>query len=313
MFRHNFNAVGMSFTRRQWITTAALTAGCLGGYFVLRAVPVEACDFLHYGEFVNSAGVLEGCGFEETGFFDLDELRFPILVELEPLGELRAGQETLFQLSLQTSSGRILSYEDLAVSHTERLHAMIVDESLEDYQHIHPEPGGAPGTYVFSLTPRRSGDYSVFLDLIPLRTARRAFLHSTFSVPGETAPTERSEPWEQTLPDGFVVRMEPANGRFQAGAEVPFELTVESPAGESFEFQPVMDAFAHIVAFAPGRNGFAHFHPVNPFIDGQDPRNPDLDFVFSVDTPGSYRVWAQFSLNGEERFVPFDLQVESPG
>ncbi len=123
-----------------------------------------------------------------------------------------------------------------------------------------------------------------------------------------------TERYEQVLPDGYTVRMVPADGGFVAGRETPFELTVEDSGGSGeTRFDPVMDAYAHVVAFAPERNGFAHFHPQNPFIDGQDPYNPELDFIFSVDQPGQYRVWAQFSLNGMERFVPFDLTVKDAG
>ncbi len=298
------------WNKRKTITTAGLTLGCIGLYFGLRALPVEPCDFLHYGDFVNADGIIEGCGYEETGFFDLNQLRFPILAEIMPLGEAEVGVSGLYKLTLQTTSGRVISYRDVAVSHTERVHLMLVDPSLEDYHHLHPTDGGAPGTYLFEFTPKRAGRYTAFLDFIPLQNSRRTLLKTQFEVPG--APTEpKAEAYSLSYEDeAFRYRIVPLPGEtFVAGKETHFSLEVESLNGEELVFSPVMDSYAHIVAFEPGHRGFAHFHPLNAFIDTQDPMNPELDFVFSVETPGYYRVWAQFAVNGKERFIPFDLQV----
>jgi hypothetical protein len=299
----------MVFSRRQWILTGLITVGCLGTYFGMRALPVEACEVLHYGDYITAEGVIEGCGYEETGFFDLKALRYPVIARLEPLSSLRVGQPASFLLHLRTSTGRSISYEEVAVSHTERLHAMVVDESLGDYQHLHPKNGGAPGTWTVSFTPRHGGTYRMFLDFIPLKTARRTLAMTSFEVEGAAEAMERADGRTQLTADGLAVRLVPAEETLRAGEDIAFRLEVSGRDG--LVFDPVMDSFAHLVAFAPGRDGFAHFHPRNPFIAGQDPRNPELDFVFTVEDAGAYRVWAQFSVDGSEHFVPFDLEVEA--
>jgi hypothetical protein len=300
-----------SFSRSQILSTVFLTGGCLAVYFGLRAAPVEPCEFMHYGDYVNHEGVIEGCGYEEVGFFDLDAMRFPIIAEIKPLTEVTVGEPATFQLTLQTSTGRPISYRDLAVSHTERLHAMAVDQSLADYQHFHPEDAGAPGCFLFTLTPQKPGPYSVYLDCIPLQTSRRAFISANFQVAGDgmspTAPSASRLAYDE---GDFSYRLALPEGQaFGVGRETSFSIEVKSKNGQIPKFEPVMDSFAHVVAFAPDRHGFAHFHPQNPFVNLQDPTNPDLDFVFSVDQPGYYRVWAQMAINGEERYIPFDLQV----
>ncbi|MFP4541051.1 MAG: hypothetical protein ACLFR7_05440 [Opitutales bacterium] len=303
----------MVFTRRQWITTGALTAGCFGLYFGLRAMPVEACEVLHYGDYVNAEGVIEGCGYEEVGFFDLEAMRFPLLAELEPLGSVRAGEPATFLLHLHTFTGKAVSYRDLAVSHTERLHAMVVDTTLEDYQHVHPRDGGAPGTFILEFEPQRAGAYQIYFDFIPLQTARRSLVAATVEVaPAEAVDLEAAAGTARAMsgPDDLDVRLVTDADALRAGEEVTFRLEVAQSSGDApLRFDPIMDSYAHLVAFAPGRTGFAHFHPRDPFIDGQDPLNPSLDFLFAADDPGEYRVWAQFSVNGREHFVPFDLTV----
>jgi hypothetical protein len=287
-----------------------ITLGCVTAYFGLRSLPVEECAFLHYGDFVNDQGVIEGCGYEETDFFVMSELRFPIISTLTPLSEPRLGEPVPFKLTLFTTTGKPIRYEEIAVSHTERIHAMVVDPSLEDYQHLHPQPAGPDGHYLFEMTPRKAGEYSVYLDLIPLTNSRRTLLETRFSVPGpagEPRPGKSVRYSRENLEFSF----EPVQERLVTGEELRFRLEVSSRDGSPTRFAPVMDSYAHVVAFDEAGTGFAHLHPQNPFIEGQDPLNPDLEFVFLFDSPGYYRVWAQVIINGEEIFAPFDLLVDA--
>jgi hypothetical protein len=98
--------------------------------------------------------------------------------------------------------------------------------------------------------------------------------------------------------------------KIAAGEELEFELQVSTLDGSPTRFSPVMDSFAHVVAFDAAGTGFAHLHPRNPIVDGQDPLNPDLHFTIKFDEPGHYRVWAQFIVNGEHIFAPFDLMIK---
>lgn len=296
---------------KEWIQIGGITLGCLAVYFGLRWLPVESCAFLHYGEFVDANGVIEGCGYEETEFFDLTKLRFPILVELSADATPVAGSNTSFMLSLQTTTGRPIRYEDIAVTHTERLHALIIDESLQDYQHIHPRPAGPPGHYVFEMTPKMSGEYRVYLDFIPLINNRRTLLWSRFEVhedSGEMAADPESA--VGTVAEGFDLQFNPANPR--SGEEIQMELVWRGVDGVAPPvFDPVMGAFAHLVTFDAAGRGFVHLHPLNPIIHGQDPYSPDLRFTMKLDQPGHYRIWAQIIVNGEELFLPFDLHLDS--
>ncbi|MFO7725459.1 MAG: hypothetical protein R6V45_07930 [Oceanipulchritudo sp.] len=286
-----------------------ITVSCIGVYVGLRSLPVEECAFLHYGDFVNSEGVIEGCGYEETEFFVMSDIRFPIVPTLTPLTDPEVGQETTFKLTLFTTTGKPIRWEEVAVSHTERIHAMVVDPSLNDYQHLHPRPAGPDGHYLFEMTPAEAGTYSVYLDFIPLINSRRTLLEARFEVPGEGGsplPGESSTFVSEALTFSF----HPLQEALVTEKELRFRLEVASRDGSPVRFTPVMDSYAHVVAFDERATGFAHLHPQNPFIEGQDPYNPDLEFVFKFDQPGYYRVWAQVIVNGEQVFAPFDLQVK---
>jgi hypothetical protein len=287
---------------------ALITAACVAVYVGLRSLPVEKCDFLHYGEFVNSEGVIEGCGYEETEFFVMEDIRFPIIPTLTPIEDPVLGQPTTFKLTLFTTTGKPVKWEEIAVSHTERIHAMVVDRSLEDYQHVHPQPAGPAGHYLVEVTPRKPGPYSVYLDFIPLINSRRTLLETGFEVPGTPdAPRPGSSLFHKDGNLGFTFH--PKAEQVRAGEEARFQLTVTTDDGSPTRFSPVMDSYAHVVAFDEAGTGFAHLHPQNPFVEGQDPLNPDLEFAFLFDKPGYYRVWAQVIINDRQVFAPFDLQV----
>jgi hypothetical protein len=290
---------------------ALITVGCCAVYFGLRSLPVEKCEFLHYGDYINAEGVVEGCGYEETDFFVMSEIRFPIIAQLTPLTEVGAGRPAQFQLTLFTTTGKPIRWEEIAVSHTERIHAMAVDPSLSDYQHLHPQPAGPAGHYLLELTPRRAGDYAVFLDFIPLVNSRRTLLATGFTVPGEAGAPAAGD--RRTHRDGnLTFRFIGSGAPVAAGTEARFRLRVEADGGAPLAFSPVMDSYAHVVAFDSAGTGFAHLHPQNPFTEGQDPADPDLEFVFLFKDPGHYRVWAQVIIDGREIFAPFDLMVGGP-
>lgn len=290
--------------------TLLLTLGFVVLFVLIRNAPVEPCQVLHYGDYMNEEGAVENCGAEVTTFFDMTEIRYPIEVKLTPQGQVAPGQPMIFDLFLNDYLGHPIAFEDIAISHTERIHLMAVDPSLTDYRHLHPRPTGAPGHYEFELTPTQSGNYSVYLDFISLLSQRRVLVKTGFEVAGEAA-APRIQKNTTTSLDGYTYTLDGSvQGTFQAGKETQLQLSVQPTDGSTdVDFGLVMGAYAHLVVFDEAGKGFAHLHPKNPFIDQQDPKNPDLKFNFSPSDPGKYRLWAQFMIGGQERFVPFDLEV----
>ena len=73
---------------------------------------------------------------------------------------------------------------------------------------------------------------------------------------------------------------------------------------------PVMDAYAHLVAFNVSRSGFAHLHPMQTDpMKAPDKVRPQLEFKITIPQAGKYVIWAQVSVAGHERFVPFWFDV----
>ncbi len=301
----------MAKEKRQKLRMAAgISVAFVLLYVVIRNMPVEPCEVLHYGEYMNEAGAVEYCGEEETAFFDMTKVRYPIEVKLQSRGEIAPGQPMIFDLYLHDYLGQGIAYEDIVVSHTERIHLMAVDHSLTDYQHLHPWPAGGPGHFQFEMTPAKTGTYRVYLDFISLLSQRRVLAKTEFDVAGPAEPVRLQKRTTVTMEDYTFQLKAPGQGSFPVGEESELELLVLPKEGsDAVDFGLVMGAYAHLVVFDEAGTGFAHLHPKNPFITEQDPGNPDLRFSFFPADPGKYRLWAQLMLEGQERFVPFDLEV----
>jgi hypothetical protein len=101
-------------------------------------------------------------------------------------------------------------------------------------------------------------------------------------------------------------------GRFRAGVPADLILRIQSAGTEKkpVPLQPVMGAFAHVVAFDEQRSGFAHLHPQQTDLSKPPDRlKPELNFKVLIPKPGRYAIWAQVKLTEEEIFVPFWVDV----
>ena len=93
-------------------------------------------------------------------------------------------------------------------------------------------------------------------------------------------------------------------------ADLKFRVESQGAVKQPVPLQPVMGAFAHLVAFDNERSGFAHLHPKE--IDLSQPPDslrPELNFKVTIPRAGRYVVWAQVNLAGQELFVPFWIEV----
>ena len=168
------------------IIPVLLITGCfVAAFFVLRALPDAECGFLHYVEIVNEDGEIELCATNHAGFIDLSRLKYPINIELAPEAELQPGMLHNIELDLETEGGMPIAAHELAITHTKKMHVMLVDPSLEDYHHVHPASEGFDGHFHFSFKPERSGTYRVFTEIVPNRSRRQAIATAMISEEAE--------------------------------------------------------------------------------------------------------------------------------
>ncbi len=285
----------------------------VAAYSVSRYLPVSPCEFLHEKTY-NLDGVVDYCGPGDSSFIDLSLRKWPLNLDFRPLGELKPGKTSNFRMDIRQFDGSPLTAEEVALSHTKKIHLLAVDESLSDYHHLHPEPDSLyDGVWHFSLTPENAGKYVVFLDFIPVRSPRRVLLSSAFQVPGQTGVAVPNSENLVFLSQNRRFELSKVNSVSDAEG-IELLLRAVDGNGEALTLRPVMGAFAHMVAFDPELKGFAHLHPLEDVLPANqsDSHQGPLTFSFSPPKNGFYRLWAQVRIGEEaETFIPFDLKVGS--
>jgi hypothetical protein len=212
---------------------------------------------------------------------------------------------------LQTANGKPVLLPDLIEAHTKKIHLLIIDSSLTDYHHEHPEPTRTPGEYVFNFTPKKPGTYRVWADLRahPLDLQE----YAVTDIPGRTDGeplTDRSisfkasantRNYELLLPDTPIKVGRPASAR----------LRITAADGTGFtELEPIMATFAHIVGFNEDYKTVLHMHPKGPPVLNPDARGgPELEFQIYALRPGFVRLFAQVQIAGQQEFAPFGIRV----
>jgi len=292
-----------------WGQTAAITAVAVLVFIALRQIPTGS-DLNHMDFRVDNrgAGAIEFCDPLNPQFIPVVAMRSPVAMSVRTEAPPVAGREVRAVVSLRTANGKVIGPPDLLVTHTRRLHLLLVDPTLGDYQHLHPEPGTVPGEWSFRFTPRGGGTYRVFADFTPAATARGLYANDDLVVSGP--PVAAPRPGSSAEQDGLRFTLGISPRPAPAGQPLDLEFAVVRADGGPVALEKVMDAYAHLVAFDPERSGFAHLHPVEPPAGAvSDPARVNLRFKLTVPRAGVFTIWAQLNVAGREEFVPFRLEV----
>jgi hypothetical protein len=284
-----------------------ITAAALVLFFVVRRLPTGT-NLGHMDFRVAGGNSIEFCDPANPQFLPVVAVPSPVTMTLDSATAERDRPQA-FVLTLRTVTGKPIGPDDLAVAHTRKLHLLVIDPGLQDYQHVHPEPGDRPGEWRFALTPRRSGLYRVFADFVPLATGRGLYAAAEFTVAGAAGvvATQENSAVEQ---DGFRFTLSAMRPEIRAREMIDLTLAIERADGGPVPLGPVMGAFAHLVAFDEQRLGFAHLHPNEiDLARSPDAVRPRLTFKVTLPQAGLYVVWAQVNLAGREVFAPFTLRV----
>jgi hypothetical protein len=303
--------------RAQWRQFGAITAVALALYLGLRWLPTGTnLSHMDFRVDPRSGNAIEFCDPANPQFIPVVAALSPVsmAVTLAPAPG-GTGVVRTAKVMLKTTTGKPVVPADLLVTHTRRLHVLIVDPTLRDYQHVHPVPTQVPGEWQFEFTPRAGGLYRFFGDFTPAATGRGLYASAdaTIEAPAGSSWTgatagEPGETWEQ---DGFRFELRTAQRPAKTGQQLDLKFVATRADGGPVPLEPVMGAYAHLVAFDAARTGFAHLHPAeDELAKVPDARRAELNFKLTIPQAGRYTIWAQMNLGGTERFVPFALTVE---
>ena len=224
---------------------------------------------------------------------------------------LQPGKAAHAVLHLRRGDNEPVTPAELIETHTRKIHLLVVDGSLTDYHHEHPQPGATPGDYVFDFTPNKPGPYLAWADLRPLPMGLQEYEKAIIAGVGKSDPITDREPRLSGDANGLHFELSLPQVRVKVGEPVEAKLRITNPDGSGFDqLEPVMAAFAHLVGFNEDRETVLHMHPTGAPISNQDERGgPELEFKIYATKPGFVRLFCQVQVDGRQVFVPFNLEV----
>lgn len=234
-----------------------------------------------------------------------------IKTEVLPNENHAAGKTTATVIRLTGPNGRAVTLNDLKEAHTEKLHLLIVDESLTDYHHEHPVPAGKPGEYRFDFKPKFGGTYHVWADLLPVASGKQEYSKTTLKVQGSPGKPQNSANTTAEL-DGYRFDWTTEDDKpLRVGESALVKVRVIGPDGQPFkQLEPVMGAYAHMVAFPTSLDSVTHVHPTGPEPASKTERGgPDLSFHVVPEQAGFQKFYLQTQIGGRDRFVAFGVDV----
>jgi hypothetical protein len=224
---------------------------------------------------------------------------------------LMTNQTVQVDLRLRDSTGAGVGSLQLIETHTRRLHAMVIDPSLEDYHHEHPITSGRPGDFTFVFTPRKTGDYFLWLDVTPLATGRNETPTAVIagSVPSLASPARVTQ--MESAADGWRFQLRLDRKKVTAGLPINARLRVTDGQGKPcFGLEPVMGAFAHVVGFMDDRHTMIHVHSHGEPPHELSRSGPEVPFRFIAPKAGFLKLFIQTQVNGTILLAKFGLPVE---
>jgi len=229
---------------------------------------------------------------------------------------LIVGQPAKLTVQLnRKKDGRAVTPEDLLVVHTEKIHLLIVDETLTDYHHEHPVPVEPAGTYSFGFTPRKPGKYRVFADIVPRESNVQEYAVCELPAGADRGGAVDKQGSPSASGAGRLrVHLAWNTGGLPLRAQQPVNatITVTDENGKLFtQLEPVMGTYSHLVAFHEDHKTVLHIHPVGAEPQkAEDRGGPKFTVRFWAPKPGFYRLYVQVQMDGRQWFAPFALNVD---
>lgn len=205
-----------------------------------------------------------------------------------------------FQL-VDTELNKVVSDADLAISHEKKLHFLVYDPALREFQHVHPSFNGR--VWTVDLKFAVSGNYWLWAqgelnDGTEFSTSARAAV--ALSAPAWPMPPHLSD--IRVGIDGASIATLSAQ-RLVAKSSAMLKLTFTRSDGSAAQITPYLGAFAHVLIVTDDGDSLIHAHPMN----GAKPNEGMLHVSFPQ--AGMYRIWVQFLDASQLKTVALSVQV----
>ncbi len=204
--------------------------------------------------------------------------------------EVRRGADERLEFAIVGDDGRPV--RDFDITHTKRMHVIVVRRDLTGFQHLHPTRT-ADGTWTTPLRIDTAGSYRVFADFSHDGEARTLAGDLRVDGAADLRPLPPATTTDRT-DDGYDVELSATGARAGQEAELRFDIKRD---GRPVKTQPYLGADGHLVALREGDLAFLHVHP-----EGDR-------FMATFPTEGRYRLFLQFKAGGTVHTAEFTQEA----
>lgn len=225
---------------------------------------------------------------------------------------LEKGVEAKVTLTLRDAGGQPVSMASLEERHTKKIHLLVLDDSMSDYQHIHPEAGKDAGTYTFSFTPHTAYSYMVFADVKPAGGTPQMIPVKLAGAEKCADPCVDKAVVDAAVFNGNKARLSFAHKTLKAGTPARGDLFLSGDDNMPLKtLEPVMGAYAHVAGFYEGFGAVTHVHPLGAEPESDTDRGSSpVSFMLHPDNPGFLKLFVQIRIGGQDIFLPFSVYVD---
>lgn len=223
-----------------------------------------------------------------------------ITIKPESQSAFRAGTfEYVFQLH-DSVGNKMLAEQDLAESHTKKLHFITYDPSLNEFRHAHPVFDG--NFWKVELNLPVNGRYFVWNQGTLLDGTEFSSLTHAAVIDG--LPENPILPLTDVrkASDGQT-DFELAKTKIRAGKMVMLNFKVTRSDGSTPIMEPYLGALAHVIATPAQGTELIHVHP----MQGSLPNTGMIHATFPKE--GAYKLWVQFIEHAELKTIPLSVIV----
>lgn len=222
---------------------------------------------------------------------------------------------------IKDSDGQPFSEEQLEETHTKKLHVFIVDESLNEYHHLHPEYAEDDKTFIVKFKPKSGLNYKLWTE---------------FKLDGEnhSLQTDLISNWKDVYKNelnGYRFELH-TEQKIVANELINFEVLVTSAKNKKIKLQKILGANAHITCFSQDGKSMIHVHESSSShkhnldvnsdkVDSDDEDKKSLSdagivesdssvkFALKPSKAGFYKIFIQMKIDGKEITSPFIVQA----
>lgn len=206
---------------------------------------------------------------------------------------------------IQGANGEVV--KDFALTHTERLHVIVVRKDLAHFLHLHPTFD--PGTGLFTLnnmTFPADGTYRVFADFSIAHRAGEIqpvtiFEDILVGLAGD-AQAIGSEERQKTFGPYEVELL--TSEALAAGRDVTLTFNLRQDNRPVKDLETYLGALGHAVILRQDTLDFIHAHPIE-----QGTQDGKVSFAVKFPTPGLYKIFTQFQRENQVFLTDFVVAV----